>query len=275
MRASVASLLRRGLSTLPAGVRARVIGLVVALLPASLARRAALHLYPAVPERAVLRILDGPLRGRRWIPKASIANCWLGSSAPEVQKSLRRLAGPGSVVFDVGAHAGFVTLCAAQIVDGGGRVVAFEPLPANLENLRRHVELNGLKNVDVLPFALATGSGTARFDAGNDLSTGHLAENGTVEVETASLDGLLASGDVPPPDVVKIDVEGAEADVLAGAAELLGGRQPALILATHGVDRHAACLEVLAAHGYRVQVIRETPLAGADFRADLVAEPAP
>ena len=275
MRTRVAGLLRRGLSTLPAGVRSRLIGLVVGALPTPLARRAALHLYPAIPEQAVLRILGGPLRGRRWIPKASIANCWLGSSAPEVQESLRRLAGPGSVVFDVGAHAGFVTLCAAQIVEGTGRVVAFEPLPANLENLRRHVELNGLGNVDVLPVALASVSGTARFDVGNDLSTGHLAQDGTVEVETASLDALLASGDVPPPDVVKVDVEGAEADVLAGADQLLGGRQPALILATHGLDRHAACLEVLAGHGYRVQVIRETPLAGADFRADLVAEPSP
>jgi FkbM family methyltransferase len=251
-----------------------LIGVVVAFLPNPIARRAALRLYPAVPERAVLRIVAGPLRGRRWIPKASIANCWLGSSAPEVQKSLRRLAGPGSVVFDVGAHAGFVTLCAAQIVDGGGRVVAFEPLPANLENLRRHVELNDLRNVDVLPYALAAVAGTARFDVGGDLSTGHLADGGNVEVETVSLDGLLASGDVPPPDVVKIDVEGAEADVLTGAARLLGVRRPALILATHGADRHAACLELLAGHGYRVHVIRETPLAGADFRADLVAEPA-
>ena len=115
--------------------------------------------------------------------------------------------------------------------------------------------------MDVLPFALAAVSGTARFDAGNDLSTGHLADGGSVEVQTASLDALLASGDVPSPDVVKIDVEGAELDVLAGAGQLLGDTRPALILATHGADRHAACLEVLAGHGYRVQVIRETPLA--------------
>lgn len=177
-------------------------------------------------------------------------------------------------MFDIGAHAGFVTLCAAQIVADGGRVVAFEPLPANLENLRRHVELNGLRNVDVQPYALASESGTSRFHVGGDLSTGRLAVDGTVEVRTATLDGLLASGDVPLPDVVKIDVEGAEADVLAGAGELLRGRRPALILATHGVDRHAACLEVLADRGYRVQVIRETPLAGAEYRADLVAEQA-
>ena len=117
--------------------------------------------------------------------------------------------------------------------------------------------------------------GRARFDAGNDLSTGHLADDGSIDVQTASLDALLASGDVPSPDVVKIDVEGAEVDVLAGACQLLGDTRPALILATHGADRHAACLTVLAGHGYRVQVIRETPLAGSDFRADLVAEPAP
>lgn len=206
-----------------------------------------------VPPTAVLPVLQGPLRGARWIAGASNAGCWLGSYEAEVQRLLVSLVERGSVVYDLGANAGFFTLLAARLVGPAGRVYAFEPLPANLDILRRHLELNRCAHVTVVPAAVSDRDGRARFTGAG--STARLDGDGAVEVATVRIDTLLARGEIAPAGLVKLDVEGAELAALRGMDGLLREARPRLLIEFHGrrmagVDVDSACRALLAERGY-------------------------
>ena len=95
-----------------------------------------------LPAGAVVPILSGPLRGRRWVVGAGPHGYWLGTYEADKQRLLQTLLREGDCFFDVGANVGFFTLLASALVGRSGRVVAFEPLPQNLAFLRRHLLLN-------------------------------------------------------------------------------------------------------------------------------------
>ncbi len=80
-----------------------------------------------IPPHTVLPILQGELRRSKWIIGASIHGCWLGSYEYKMQRLFKNMISQGSVVYDIGAHAGFYTLLASKIVGLRGKVVAFEP----------------------------------------------------------------------------------------------------------------------------------------------------
>jgi FkbM family methyltransferase len=167
------------------------------------------------------------------------------------------------VCWDVGANVGFYTLLLAELVGTGGRVFAFEPVPRNVELLRRHVEMNRYRNVRVFPCALGDFDGETGFDPGPSTSTGHIAVGGPLKVSCSRADTLLTAGEVEAPDVIKIDVEGAEANVLRGARGAMEKR-PMVFLATHGEAAHRASLELLAASSYHVNALDGGPPEGTD-----------
>src|SRR5262245_8579614 len=119
-----------------------------------------------IPGRAVLPILQGPLRGKKWIAGASDNGCWLGSYEYQKQRLFAKSVSPGDVVFDVGAHVGFYTLLASVLVGKRGRVIAFEPVPANLEYLRHHIRLNRIDNVEIIEAAVSDTDGVSAFKIG-------------------------------------------------------------------------------------------------------------
>jgi FkbM family methyltransferase len=167
------------------------------------------------------------------------------------------------VCWDVGANVGFYTLLLARLVGAEGRVFAFEPVPRNVELLRRHVEMNSYQNVRIFPCALGEFDGEMGFNPGPSNSMGHMAAGGPLKVSCSRADTLLAAGEVEAPDVMKIDVEGAEADVLRGACAAME-RRPIVFLATHGETAHRACLELLAASGYKTRALDGGPPEGTD-----------
>jgi FkbM family methyltransferase len=179
----------------------------------------------------------------RWIPRSGIARIWLGFYEPETTDLLLRLIKPGSVVYDIGANVGVHTLLASRLAGNTGRVVAFEPLPRNLVFLREHARLNRLANVEIVGAAVSDDVGEHQFDAHDSPSMGRLGW-GSLKVKVVSLDGF--GGD---PDVIKIDVEGAEAEVLRGAHDLLRRCRPALLVALHD-DRGPECVRLLSDAGY-------------------------
>ena len=133
---------------------------------------------------------------------------------------------PGALVFDVGANIGAYTVLFAQWTGAAGRVVACEPSPPSIAGLREQVRLNGVSDrVDIVEAAVSERPGSAAFDCGGSSGTNALvpdAESGAhvIRVETTSLDAFCAARGLHP-SVVKIDVEGAELDVLRGARETL------------------------------------------------------
>jgi FkbM family methyltransferase len=222
-----------------------------------------------LPRERLVPILSGPLRGWHWIIGSATHGAWLGTYEREVQQLFQRLLGPGDVCFDVGANVGFYTLLASRLIGEKGTVVAFEPLPRNLGYLRRHLEANHVSNVRLLPVAVSDRAGTAHFTEGNGPAMGSLAENGGLEVRTVRLDELVASGELPSPSFLKIDVEGAEDAVLTGAASLLRGHHPTILLSTHGYVHHQSCWSLLEDYGYALSLLRD---GTADGNYVLVAE---
>ena len=150
-----------------------------------------------VPPTAVMPILQGRLRGKRWIVGSSTHGCWLGSYEYQKRRLFERTVKPGQVVYDVGANAGFYTILASVLVGPAGKVVAFEPVLRNLDYLRRHIELNRLTNVTVVPDAVSDGDGQGCFREGPDPSVGSLAQDGALRVRTVSLDRLIEEGRIP------------------------------------------------------------------------------
>jgi FkbM family methyltransferase len=219
-----------------------------------------------VPPGRALPVLMGPLRGRRWVLSSSFRSCWLGLYELDKQRVFKRLVRPGDVVYDVGANVGYYTLVGSVLAGSRGRVIAFEPLPRNLGLLRRHVALNRLRNVTVFAGAVSDRVGTARFDAGAIPEMAHLSDQGGIEVELFQLDALVDGGRVPPPDVMKIDVEGAELDVLRGASRLIDAHRPRMLIATHYVRVHADVIAFLEGRGYAVEVLQApTPMKNSDM----------
>lgn len=210
-----------------------------------------------IPASARVRVLAGPLRGAIWIRGAATHKCWLGIYEHKKAKAFAEHVSPGDAVFDIGANVGFYTVLAARRAGPRGDVTAFEPVPRNIDHLRRHVDLNNLRNVKVVQAAVAESQGTRRFSTFEGPFEGHLDDQGGIEVETVSVDAVLDRGDGRPPNVMKIDVEGAELQVLKGATDVLASGRPVIFLATHGEDVHRACCSFLRDFGYSL-----TPLDG-------------
>ncbi len=218
-----------------------------------------------------LPIVRGRLRGRWWLPasRGKVLRILGGSYEPEQTHLFETHVGQGATVLDVGAHVGYYTLLSATLAGSAGRVVAFEPNPANAAFLRRHVEMNGFCTVRVDQAAVSDRAGTARFEFGSGSGTGHLAEDGPVMVRTVTVDDVCGEHGLVPA-AIKIDVEGAEAAVLRGAAETLGRARPVVFLSTHGAGVHHTCLGLLRDAGYRL-----FPILGGDVEttAEVLALP--
>lgn len=208
-----------------------------------------------IPSEACFPILQGRLRGKKWIVGSGQHGFWLGSYEWKQQSVFEKLVEPASIVFDIGAHVGFYTLLASVLVGPAGRVFAFEPVPANIRYLRRHLDLNNIKNVTVIEAAIADRRGSACFDLGPSRSMGHFSSDGRLQVETLALDDLLSTGKLPVPDHIKIDVEGAEVMVLSGAKRVLAEFRPTLYLSTDTGDTHKQCCRLLASLGFELQPI--------------------
>ena len=208
-----------------------------------------------IPPQAVLPVMQGRLRGKKWIVGSSNHGCWLGSYEYDKRILFERTVTENAVVFDLGAHVGFYTLLASVLVGPGGRVFAFEPFPANLVYLKAHLRLNNADNVTVVEAAVSDKCGTAFFAEGPTRSMGHISPNGRLQVETVAMDELVAKGELPAPDYIKIDIEGGETLALSGAQSVLARSHPTIFLATHGSSIHQECCRLLRSLDYELRPI--------------------
>ena len=196
-----------------------------------------------------------------------------GRYEPERFEALAGLVRPEDVFWDIGAHHGYATLIAARIVGERGRVLAFEPSASNRWYLNRHLGWNGETNVQVFGCAIADAERTDVIGGTGSSVSFRLGHPGDV-VEVRSVSGLLESG-LPFPTFLKIDVEGAEAMVLEGAATAMRvararGQLPTLLVSVHTPELMRSCLELLMPLGYSVTGSRPIVefLAGSEWRGD-------
>ena len=180
---------------------------------------------------------------------------------PATMKYLADQLKPGRVFVDVGANSGYFTLLAAGLVGPAGRVIAFEPNPSVRERLERNIDRNGFRDrVRVSPCALSDRSeehvplfvpehdGFATLVPTLTHAHSYLAGAPAIDVRTSTFDDWIATSGLDVVSLVKIDVEGAEARVLAGmTASLAAGRIERIVLET-AWDSPAH--RTLIAHGY-------------------------
>lgn len=204
----------------------------------------------------------------------------LGTSEPAVQQVFQRLVRSGMVVYDVGANAGFYTVASARLTGASGRVLAFEPVVQNFMQLQHNMRLNGFAHVKAWNIALADNDGTALFNSSPNPGWGRLASvsgqpasaGESITVTVARLDTIVERDALPLPDVIKIDVEGAEAAVLDGAAGVIRRARPVLLIELHGTN--AAISERLAANNYFPVVLGSSrPITESPWDAYVVAFP--
>jgi FkbM family methyltransferase len=134
-----------------------------------------------------------------------------------------------------------------------GRVIAFEPSPRNLGFLHRHLSLNRSTNVEVLDVAISDSEGVTQFFVDDDPKKSKITDAGDITVRTTTLDRLM--GELPLPDLIEMDIEGAEYAALRGAEQLLRKSSPVNFLSTHGQEVHRACCELLRTLGYKLHAI--------------------
>ena len=245
--------------------RRRWDGIARVFLHVQVRAAAALGISPAA------RMTAGVGRGLRFCPGASNAAYGSGDNELPVQAALAEHLQPGSVLFDVGANVGFFTVIGARIVGEEGRVYAFEPVARNAAYLRLNCRLNRLRNVQVLQVAAGdeTRSGAlhlADYSGGSTLDVAGRPPDyrRTRSVDVVRIDDLMESSAFAPPDVVKIDVEGAELHVLRGMQRTLQQCRPVVIYETDdksaavAEERRAACDAFLQGVGYRTAALADS-----------------
>lgn len=142
--------------------------------------------------------------------------------------ALKDFARPGTVVIDVGANIGFFTRRFAEWVRPGGTVIAIEPEHHNFASLHAMLSRCGLVNVEPIQAVAAEASGTLKLHINPLHPADHRISDLGTDVRALTLDGLLQERGWLEVSLIKIDVQGAEERVLAGATEILGRFRPAL-----------------------------------------------
>jgi FkbM family methyltransferase len=189
--------------------------------------------------------------GRDWYDITSTDPFW-----PEMRFVRDHLVTPGDVVLEIGAHHGCTAILLSRWVGDSGRVICFEPMPANCDVIRKNIALNKLTNVTLVPEAVGTGKGVVRID-GSSNSAVRNSRRGT-EVAQTFVD---AYADLRPT-FLKIDVEGFEHQVLLGARNVLANR-PKIALELHPdhLSQYGSSLEdifaLLGPLQYRMWLQRE------------------
>ena len=179
---------------------------------------------------------------------------------------VQRLLADADVFWDVGANVGYFTLVAATALKNRGRIIAFEPGQNAYARLTENLALNPYRNIQTFAVAVSDREGEAVLHLAGDIAdssaslypaAGAQAQAGQEVCRTVALDHFLRSEGLGPPNLIKLDAEGAELAVLHGAQGLLADSPPLWLmemeektLAAAGASK-AAVAHFLTGYGYR------------------------
>lgn len=158
---------------------------------------------------------------------------YLGLYEVELSKHFKAICKPGLICWDIGASVGYDSLLMAKLT--GTSVVAFEPDARGIEVFQKNMKANGDlgASVQLVP----------RFVSLEPTDS------------AISIDSFLNQPNTTPPDVLKIDVEGAEMAVLRGAARTIEKYHPSILLEVHSSALEAECLSFLTELRYRPEIV--------------------
>jgi FkbM family methyltransferase len=208
-----------------------------------------------------------------WISRPSWDSCYVVYES-HIADAIRANLGPRGVFYDIGAHVGLWSLYASRVVGPEGRVVACEPSDA-FDMLAANA--GPCRNIECLRVAIGERVGRAQFHGQGAATSGSLVRSVTeinqryhpgvaITASDVTMETLtVLAGSRRPPTLVKVDVEGYEYQVLSGARDLMRSAFPAWVIEIHppqllksgGSD--TACLELLEAEGYAIEIIDRNP----------------
>ena len=216
----------------------------------------------------------GPANGLRFEVTLPLDKAvWAGIYEPAFAEAIARDVKRGDVCYDIGGYRGYMS--GVMALAGASKVIVFEPLPENQQALRKLCSLNPGLNIELRTTAIGNFDGSVLLRVMPDPSMGKLVTStfqtdaaavGETEVAIRTIDSLILEQVIPPPDVIKIDVEGAELDVLRGATRLLRERRPLIFLEAHSSSLEDACSQVLARLGYTIHRLELSPGGGEETR---------
>jgi FkbM family methyltransferase len=189
-----------------------------------------------------------------------------GKYEAPIQKTLSKYLQTGGVFYDVGAHIGILSMFAAQLVGKQGAVFAFEPDPQNAKRIDEHVSRNMLGQLQVVPYAVWSSPGCLQFarasahssrNQGAVVTDSRANGENTIEVEAIALDDFAKRH--LSPTLIKVDVEGAEIDVLRGSEEIFAQTRPVLICEVHHGKAAQEVTQWLSEKGYAFEWLEDWP----------------
>jgi FkbM family methyltransferase len=213
-------------------------------------------------KRSNVFITSGFLKNYKWSLHTSDETYLSGIYDTETFVELKKHLKPSDIVYDLGANEGYYSIVASKIIGEKGTVYAFEPMPENISLLENHIKINSLKNIVVVPKAVSNKLDDLVFTNTNDRA-GNTYINSSPKfnesdvrfsVKATTLDHFCFVEKNKLPSLIKIDVEGAEYDVLCGAEKVIKESKPIIIVATH--DFHVKgvkdkCINLLVSYGYK------------------------
>lgn len=235
-------------------------------------------------ESTAIRMRDGYILAPTALPTfvTMLANATSRGLEPGTGDVLRRLVQPGMVVADVGANIGLLTLIMAWAAGPSGKVIAFEPEAIPRANLEKMRHLNGLSWVEVRDQAVGAQAGQLTFHVSDIIGHSSLYAlpetegSREIQVEVVRLDDVAPAKRM---DVVKIDVEGAELDVLAGMSGLIAKNKDLAIVAEFGPEHlgrvgqtPAQWFKAFADAGFKAYIIDEATGAAEPTNAKTAAK---
>jgi FkbM family methyltransferase len=193
-------------------------------------------------------VLSGPARGLKIVIEPQREKSyWAGTHERGVQTALVDMVEPGMTVWDIGAHTGFFSGLCSRLVGPPGRVHSFEPGPETRTRLEKTICLNGFENVHV--HACAVGPERREgvlYDVGRSAQAtlrplGNRA-SGSSPIQVRTLSNLW--DELGPPDVIKIDAEGAEAGIIEGGARVFETATVSLVVEMHNDEAVTRILQL-------------------------------
>jgi FkbM family methyltransferase len=196
----------------------------------------------------------------------------------------------GKIIYEIGAHIGYHTLCFSELVGSNGKVFSFEPNPFNRERLNQNLLLNLdlKKRVNLSDNAVSTSSGVINFKFSNNVDDGsssgsfidgaHMPSSyefyeslgfQSMDVKTISIDEFHDFDQAECPSIIKIDVEGAENFVLLGAEKLISLNKTIFLIEIHSIYNMYFLFDYFKNRNYNIRLLKEEE----DGRCFVVSEP--
>lgn len=186
-----------------------------------------------------MRIKVGVLQNYFWSTQDSNTAYILGTYEAEAFEQLKPYLSEDDIILDVGANLGYFSLFFSK-TSPRGKVFAFEPIPASKKLLDIHLAKNNITNVSTYETGISNEIGAIEFTFSENLAANTYksespiyANSKKINVEVTTIDAFVTQQNLKKLDFIKIDVEGAELDVLKGAEKTLYTLKPKLLLATH------------------------------------------